>query len=239
MFAVMNKKWMNRGLILGTIVMIAYIFLELFFWGYLAERRFLKEEKIATTTYFENKNTFDEIRLLSDELSNYDLILNGKEENYLRLNLKKNNAEENTLPSYFFYHNLEFSQGPIDTFINGEKWSVEIEDAPNDTAFQETLLFFKNNFIKFEKIRDGIKQINSTRISSKKAGSINIQIKGNICEELAYSFYYFDIPKNPTEYEPYYGERIDEHFFFNHCLRNDLFCCNARSSWMVPESRFE
>lgn len=78
MFAVMNKKWLKRGLILGVFAVIAYLFLEIFFWDYLAVRRFLKEEKIATQTYFENKNIFNEIQLLSTVLPNYDLILNEK-----------------------------------------------------------------------------------------------------------------------------------------------------------------
>ncbi|MFK7771564.1 MAG: hypothetical protein AB8F94_05460 [Saprospiraceae bacterium] len=75
----MNKKWWKRGLILGAFALIVFLFLEIFFWDYLAVSRFLKEEKIATKTYLDKKNTFDEIRLLSDDLLSYDLDLNEKE----------------------------------------------------------------------------------------------------------------------------------------------------------------
>ena len=83
MFAVMNKKWLKRGLILGGFAIIAYVFLELFFWDYLAERRFLKEEKIATKNYFDEKNTFDEIQLVSAKLPNYDLIFSFSIQNQI------------------------------------------------------------------------------------------------------------------------------------------------------------
>lgn len=235
----MDKKWLKRGRILGAFAIVAYVFLELFFLGYLAEKRFLNEEKIAIKTYFENKNTFDEIRFLSEELSNYDLDLNEKGENYLTLNVKENTSDLGFDNSHFDYYKSQFSQGPIDTFINGEKWLIKIEHAPNDTIFQETLIFFKNNFTKFEKIRDGIKQINSTHISNKKNSSLHILFKEELYEGLRYSHYHFKNLKILTENEYYFGEKIDAHFFFNLYAKNSLFCGYSIPVWMIPESRFE
>ena len=195
MFDVMNKKWLKRGLILGAFAVVAYVFLEIFFWDYIAVRRFLKEEKIANKYYFDNKNTFDEIRLLSVELPNYDLDLNEQAKNYLTLDLKENNTLESNDTSYFYYSNLEFLQGAIDSIINDERWFIKVENAPNDTLYREALIFFKHNFTKFEKIKDGIKQINSTHISNIKNRSLHIRFKENICEGLQYSYYRFNYSK--------------------------------------------
>lgn len=241
MFTDMNKKWLKLGLILGAFALIPYVFLEFFFWGYLAERRFLKEEKIATKTYFENRNTFDEIRSLSVKLPSYNLNLNEKGKNYITLKIKEKDLDKRFNPSHFDYYQTQFSQGPIDTFINKEKWLLKIENAPNDDAFQEGLVFFKNNFAKFEKIRNGIKQINSTQISYNKNRSIHIQIKESLYEGLQYSHYYFDTSKMPDESEYYLGEIIDEYFYFQFYdpNPNSLFCGYSYPVWLVPESRFK
>lgn len=239
MFAVMNKKWWKRGLILGVFAIVAYVFLGFFFLDFLAERRFLKEEKIATKTYLENRTSFDKIRLISDELPNYDLSLNEKGENYLTLHLKEINLHEQVDNSFYYNFNPEFSQGPIDVFINEEKWLIKIEHAQNDSAFQESIIFFKKNFTKFEKIRDGIKKINSTQISNKKNFSLNIRIKEDIYEGLQYSFYY---PKNLSSLihnEHYLGEEIDEYFYFHHYEKQSLFCGYSQPVWGIPSSRFK
>ncbi|MFK8007197.1 MAG: hypothetical protein AB8H03_12525 [Saprospiraceae bacterium] len=236
----MNKKWLKRGLILGAFAMIAFVFLEFFFWDCLAVWRFLKEEKIATKTYFENKNTFDEIRFLSNELPSYNLDLNKEKENSLTLNLKESDSEERFDTSYLYYNQSQFSQGSIDTLINKEKWLIKIENAPNDTIFQEGLIFFKNNFTKFEKIRNGIKQINSTHISNVKNRSLHIEIKENFYEKLQYSHYQLYNSKNIVEDESYFGENIDEYFSFHlYDKPSGLFCGYIKPTWMIPQCRFK
>ena len=73
MFAVMNKKWLKRGLVLGGFLIFVYALAEMFLLDLGAEKRYLLDKEATIENFKSNQSSFTELRMLSDSLPSFNL----------------------------------------------------------------------------------------------------------------------------------------------------------------------
>lgn len=226
MFAVMNKKWWKRGLILGAIVIIGFLYLEVFYWDYIGMKRFVKDKNATIENFVKHEDIFNQIYILSKRSPHFDLSISETDSVSLLLNF-----ENNKHFGYYEFHNSQ--KIIIDTFSNQKNWTI----STTDSIIFLTQGYGKKHFSQFEEIYQLTKQINGIRISNNKDVRLNIDYKTIFSNGFRYTSFYNNSSTEHYLEESFIGQKINNNFYWNYFDESTI--CSFLPYWVVPDSEFK
>ena len=230
MFALMNKKWIKRGFLLGGFLLIIFVILKPFVWDYQAERRYLNDKKATIENFDQQKVTFNKIRILAQSLPTFNLIESENDTIYLLFHLKEPISSNQNFETDYFEETI------IDTFSNKKHWIVQASSGGKDSTFIKSKTLVEDELSQFEKIYTLAKHVGCNRISNDKNLQLDIYYKNIKSSGFRYTSLYPNLYRN-MEYETFVGEKLNEHFYWQFFDESLVYWIHPH--YIVPDSEFE